>query len=444
MYTKVCTEREIAKLKRSAKENVLSLLTGIESQQTHIVLHDRLHLLGWYDSFRVIVEGLECSPVYRNLIINSCFTVNSYCPLVVPVYLSLLSDLLRKTNIDTKEISRKSEHIIARRRRVSSTEVINCWKKTITDDKIWDLRDDIILAVKHAGSMGSIHVKKTSSKNASIDIQDGLKINCQLSPGFAAAVGNIASQQAPKIIVVDGAVTEVSQLHHILTDAHEKKIRVVILAAGFSADIDSTLATNWVAGKLAVVPLILESDLEDVNQIRDICEPLCIIPVSKDSGKLLSSVNLEEEKEVVSLNFSGKEDHIIASPTKEQIFSILRMRSELATKLRKEKVDDLKDILRARLSKLASRMVILNVPCTSSEEGLLQDRIGTLFDFLSTCANQSVCETKSLKSFIPSITNKNLPAFLPAAVLRLAIQRAISDSNTISNIGCIISLEPVG
>ena len=444
MYTKVCTEQEIAKLKRSAKENVLSLLDGVENQQTHVVLHDRLHLLGWYDSFRVIVEGLECSPVYRNLIVNSCYTINSYSPLVVPVYLSLLSELLRKTNIDTREISEKSEHVIARRRRASSTEIINCWKKTITDDKVWDFREDIILAVKHAGSMGSIHVKKSSSKNVTIDIQDGLKINCQLSPGFAVAIGSIAPQQSPKIIVVDGTVTEVSQLHHILTDAHEKKMRVVILATGFSADVDNTLATNWAAGKLSVVPLVLESDLEDVNQIRDICEPLCVVPVSKDSGKLLSSVILEEEKEIISLNFSGKENHVIASPTKEQILSIIRMRSELATKLRKEKVDDLKDILRARLSKLASRMVVLNVPCTSSEEGLLQDRIGTLFDFLSTCANQSVCETKSLKKFIPSIANKNLPTLLPAAVLRLAIQKAISDSNTISNIGCIISLETAG
>lgn len=446
MHTQVHSTKAVGTLKRQAANSISEIATKIENQDTHVLFGDTLQTLDWTDAFRILVEGLECQQAYRNLILNSAYVINSNCQPAVAIYLSTLQALLSDPNSSTNDFEQKIKHFYSnnRQRRVSSRIVTNSWKRSITNDVLWDNREIIIKACGLAGAMGSIKVQKTTDSNASIEIRNGLKVNCHLSQGFKAATGQLRDLSNVSIVMFDGIVTEVSELHRILTDAHDKKINVAIFASGYSSDVENTLTVNWKSGKLRVVPFVMEDKLDDVNQVRDVCEPLGVLPVSKDTGRLLSSIDLEEERSVEKIRVSTDAESVIITPQKEQLVSIIKMRSDIAGKLAKANVEDVRNILKKRLTKFSSRMVTLSIPCRQSEEGIIQDRVGSFFKFMSQCAFQGVYDTKKIEKVFPLLSGKKLPDVMPAAAVARAINRAISDSKTISNIGCIISLDDKG
>ena len=443
MYTDVITGKKLDVTRRKTANKISGLIQSIDAQEAHLLLENSLKSMTWNDSFRILVEGLDCQQAYRNLILNSAYVINNDCPYAVAIYLSAVRALLELPSSTPEMFSRKiAEMFSARRgRRVSSKVVINSWKRSVNDDMLWDNREFIIKAIQECGMMGNVRVKRSRSKQAFMEVRDGLRLNCRVSPGFHINSRDPGTLSDARIIVVDGMVNEVSEIHRVLSESNEKDIDIAIFASAFSPDVENTLSVNWQSGKLRVLPFVMEKGLDDINQIRDICEPLGITPVSKDTGKILSGIDLEEEPAVIRLRISDSRDCVVVSPQEKQVLSILRMRKEMAAKLRKEKTEDIRDILKNRLSKFSSRTVVLSIPCQSSEEGIVQDRVGSFFKFVSQCASQGVYDTKKIEKYFPIISGKSLPDIMPAASVARAINRAIADVKAISNIGCVISLD---
>ena len=446
MHTRVHSKDDVVILRRQASKSISSIAAKIEGKDAHVLFGDSLQTLDWSDALRVLVEGLDCQQAYRNLILNSAYVINLECQPAVAVYLSTLQYLLNNPSISIEKFEKdiKSFYSKNRQKRVSSRVIMNSWKRSINNDVLWDHKEQIAEACRLAGAMGSIKIQRTSDHTASIDIRDGLKVNCHLSAAFSSEVGSLRDITNVSIIVFDGMITEVSELHRILSDSHDKKMNVAIFASGYSNDVERTLTVNWKSGKLRVIPFVMEDKLDDVNQVRDICEPLGVIPISKDTGRLLPTIDLEEERSVEKIRISNDAESVIITPREEQLISIIRMRSDIAGKLSKATVEDIREILKKRLTKFSSRMVTISIPCRESEEGIIQDRIGAFFKFISQCAYQGVHNTKKIEKVFPLLCDKKLPDVMPAMSVIRAVNRAISDTKTISNIGCVISLDNKG
>ncbi len=143
MYTDVITGKKLDVTRRKTANKISGLIQSIDAQEAHLLLENSLKSMTWNDSFRILVEGLDCQQAYRNLILNSAYVINNDCPYAVAIYLSAVRALLELPSSTPEMFSRKiAEMFSARRgRRVSSKVVINSWKRSVNDDMLWDIEN---------------------------------------------------------------------------------------------------------------------------------------------------------------------------------------------------------------------------------------------------------------------------------------------------------------
>ena len=242
------------------------------------------------------------------------------------------------------------------------------------------------------------------------------------------------------IIVVDGAIIEVSEIHHLLTYAYEKSVPVAIMASNYSDDVANTLRVNWEKGLVKVLPFILDMGLDNINQVKDVCAVSGALPISKDTGLLLSTVNFDDLS-LNSIAYTRRKSEISIKTTKRNFDAIRALRGEIQGSLEKERVDDIKSILRKRLSRLSTRKAIVKINCSRTELGILQDRAGSLFQLLSCAGREGVVSLSSIYEGIGHSPCQYMPAVLPRRVTEISIRRAISDVKAINKIMAIIKLD---
>ena len=92
----ICRD-EIEKCKSSLRKDVSLAIQQINELSSSVLLEDCLHNIGWNDSFRALLVGLQNSePAYRSLLLNSAYRLNEECSLAIPLYLVIVEYLLRQ------------------------------------------------------------------------------------------------------------------------------------------------------------------------------------------------------------------------------------------------------------------------------------------------------------------------------------------------------------
>ena len=432
----ICRD-EIQKCKSSLRKDVSLAIQEIDNLSSSILLDDSLHTIGWSDSFRALLIGLKNSePAYRNLILNSAYNINSRCSLGIPLYLVAVEYLLNnKFDDDFDRLLRK----IPPAQRPNSKSVISEWQKTIHDEHTTKNKDLFLDAVNQAGSLGSITVEKTSAINRVV-VDSGSKFSCITHHFFDSENLSTIEFDNCLIIVVDGAIIEVSEIHHLLTHAYEKNIPAVIMATNYSDDVANTLRVNWEKDLVKVLPLIIDKDLDNINQVKDLCQISRTFPVSKDTGILLSTVDFNDEP-LSSITFTSTKGELSIRTTKDNFDAVRALRKDIQENLEKEKEDDIKKILRKRLAALSTRKAIIKINCSDSELGMLKDRVGSLFQLLSCAGQQGMVSLMPIYKLIGCRTAGHIPTALPRAITEISIRRAISDVQAINKIMAIIKLD---
>ena len=443
MKNNVLINREVSKQKILLHRSILNVIERIENQDCSVFLGESgFHLLGYQDIFRILLLSLEdCERAYKNVVLNSAHNLNAKCCFTIPVYLNVLSVLLEKEysaemqSIFTEFLNDKHPE------RCTSKKVIDEWKNTAYDKTTYQNFELMKSAVSNAGSLGSVVVSNHGSGNY-LEIDEGCNFDLCLNDFFTDIVTDKITMKDCIIVVIEGSVIEVSQLHHLLNYSYENQQNVVLAATGYSEDVSNTLAVNWSSGKLKVLPLVIDQELENINQIHDICEVTSTIPVSTTSGTLIS--NMEFEKLLRhSITYRGPNRQLTINSSKSNIPKIQQLRLSLQRKLEKEKIEDVVNILKKRLSKMSVRCVNINIDCSNDEIGILQDRMSSLFQLLNRCASQGILETELLYGLcsINPKSRKRLPGVLPFSDVNNAIRRAVADAKAIDSIRAIIKME---
>ena len=432
----VVRKEDIRSCKNNLRSDISKSISDIENLSSSILMDGSLQTMGWADAFRALLLGFENSEVaYRNLILNSAFYINSKCALSLPLYLLSLQWLLKNNDND-------GEALLATlpfSERISSAAVIKEWEKTIHDETTNAYKELLLDAAHKAGSLGTVVVRKTDSYPR-IEIDCGSKFNCEPHPFFYSEDTKKIEFDNCIFVVVDGAIIEVSEIHHLLSYCYENKVPCVLMATNYSDDVANTLRVNWEKKLVNILPLILNKDLANINQAKDICQVTNTIPVSKDTGMLVSNI-VFKECALNNITFASEKSTLSISTTKDNFEAIRNLRQDISLKLENEKVDDIREILKKRLSSLSTRKAIVNVKCYREEIGVLKDRMGNLFQLLSCAGREGVVQLDDTFRHIGYTPSPTMPMILPSRMAEICVKRAISDVNAIDKIMAIIKLD---
>jgi hypothetical protein len=313
-------------------------------------------------------------------------------------------------------------------KRIGSSELVKSLSGT-NDEFIYENIDMLSNALYTAGTTGCISIENHTHDEATVEVVDGFRTLCSINRFFR---GHYKTQQINNccLIVIGGSIIEISEIHHILQHSYDTKKDVILIASGFSEDVANTLFVNWQQGKTKVIPFIIEDALESINELKDICTLTSTIPITKDTGIRISSLDLNDY-DGKSVFYDAGHDALRIMLDHQSTKNALRNRANLQIQLQDERDDDVSDILSKRISRMSSRNVTVKTKFKEEERGLIQDRAAAFFMYFSKCAQQGV-----------SRTGDDYPVvYLPYLETVNAIKRGMKDREAFGTIKAVLKIE---
>lgn len=416
MSNEVIVGEELDRLHSDLLSHIKNFTTSVKSKELSLVTSGGVYQLGWLDAFRLFLEQYkEDSSPTKKMIVSSLYRLNKTCPWAIPLYF----------NEFFKEGSYK---LPSRAKRIGSEQLLRGLKHC-GDHFIMENADVLWQAVYEAGSTGSLSLEPHCYDNTSIEVHNGFRTVCDLNSFF---YGHIPTGEIRdcRIIVVDGAIIDVSEIHHVLEYSYDSKSSVVIIARSFSEDVSNTLFVNWESGKTNVIGFTLPDSLETLNEIKDVCTLMGSTPISASNGLRINNIIMDElaPRDI----FYDKERSTLRLLLDQgDLWRLKKSKSELEKKYDNETDTDVREILASRISRMSSRTVVVRSKLLESEKGIFSDRAGAFFSYFSRCASQGV---------VPA-NEDCLVDYLPYSDADLAIRMASYDRKSINNIKAVLRLE---
>jgi hypothetical protein len=438
VHNKVICGDDLDRCKSILKKDISLLIDDINDLSSSILMNDRLHNIGWNDCFRGVLVGLNnCETAYKNLILNSAYYLNESCALTIPLYLLTLERILSSSITD--ERAKKLIQASSIPKRVRSFDIIKEWERSVHDETTLSNKEVFIDAVQTAGALGSVVIEQTMGCTTS-ELESGCQFKCNLHPFFYELFEKHVELTDCLLVVIDGAIIDVSEIHHLLTYAYENQTPTVIFASNYSDDVANTLIVNWEKGLVKVLPLLMDSGLDNINQVKDLCTVAGVTPISKESGVLISTLDFDNIP-ANTVKYSIKKQSCLIQTTTDNFNSIKYLREDVQKTLAKEKVEDVRNILKKRLARLSTRTVRARINCSKTEEGILRDRVISLIQLLARAGNEGVIDVQPVYTALNYTPSNFMPRMLPYQITLNAIQRAAADARAINNISVIIKLD---
>lgn len=130
-------------------------------------------------------------------------------------------------------------------------------------------------------------IEKTPSRFDSVEFVDSF----EFKHGSKSVDGIVVMDKA-KVLVADGFVETVAEIHAILDRCGRDGERLLICARGFSDDVQHTLAVNRARGTLIAYGLTFPFDENDANTLVDVAAIVGGDVVSSLKGQLFNAVDV--------------------------------------------------------------------------------------------------------------------------------------------------------
>jgi chaperonin GroEL (HSP60 family) len=248
----------------------------------------------------------------------------------------------------------------------SNCQQITTYKATENDLKnlVFDLYDKKISfilkeAITLAGLTGKIVIEKSGNDNTSIELVRGYTFTsceCVISQNI-----NLTN---PKIIVIDGFIDSVAEIHHLLESANLASESVILFARGMNKDIIQTLAINYQRKTLTVVPVIVPFELEGINTVNDIAIVSGCDLISPNKGNLISSIKYDLAPRISSISIYQNKIVIINHKTYRNVQSHLNMLKQKRED--SSKIQETNHLLDKRIRTLIPNHVVIRLPDNSN------------------------------------------------------------------------------
>ncbi len=202
------------------------------------------------------------------------------------------------------------------------------------------------------GVEGSIEIN--SGKDDRVDVHDSYRFELTSAIEVKPWIRSSA-----KVMLVDGYIEQVSEIHHILQKCSESKVPLLIFARGYSADVLHTISVNVMRQTIDILPFTIKLDLGQVNDFYDLSILTGAQVISSEKGQLISSSKFEEMPSVTYVRYSPYEKMLIMrnDSTRPQVLQHLR---KLREKLESTDAYNLSE-LTGRIRKMTSLVCMVSL-----------------------------------------------------------------------------------
>lgn len=169
-----------------------------------------------------------------------------------------------------------------------------------------DDRDLLLTCYDLVGVDGSIDISIDRSGQDRIDIHDSYRYESKAS----IETGDF-TRRSVRVLIVDGFIENVSEIHHMLQRCSEDKTTVLLFARGFSPDVLNTLSVNYARRTLDVIPFSVPLDETRVNDLFDLGLITGGEVISSEKGQLISTTKYEQLAYVSYVKFSSNENLLV-------------------------------------------------------------------------------------------------------------------------------------
>lgn len=301
-------------------------------------------------SGKVVVNPLDKFKFYRKLVKKENHPMYDF---VVTHWMICENTAPKSGNIFLELISGKKINIL------KSCKI----NKNDFDDLIKNINESLIVETcyKIVGLDGTIDIVKSFHECDDISINDSYKFHLRASSNQKEINTNFS-----KVLVIDGYIKEVSEIHQLLFESSESKIPLLIFAKGFSDDVLNTINVNNTRKSFNIVAVEIITNEETINDLYDIALIAGGEVISPLKGQLISSIKYESIPTITYLKYSFNEAIITMKndKTKKDVRNhLIKLKERLET----SDEYNAKNILR-RIKHLTSLMCTVSLINNSSYE----------------------------------------------------------------------------
>jgi len=351
----------------------------------------------------------------KSLILNSSIKAERISPGASDLCLSFLIEIFNKNiKIDDNAINDINKFSI----RPDKNYIKKYVKEYFNEKVISKLINDII-DISDKNSM--VIVKKRLQYNTIVHKSFNNIIPIKTNPAFLKQKTKFKDAN---IVLIDGAIMEISEVNSFMELAHNSKEPYILFARTIGDDVLNTFYANNVRGSFTIIPIEVPMEEQTLNMLKDISVITGATIASSDMGDIISSSLINGVQSGITIDIS--DNNIIISNTKHEN-SINLLISDLTKKLNDPEID--KDIINMRIKGLSSNTINVNIgsDLASKYPLIVEDcdkffrHIVQLFKFGIIEKNKIENIDNDLKKIIKNISSKK---YISAAALLTALKFA--------------------
>lgn len=222
----------------------------------------------------------------------------------------------------------------------------------------------VLEAINLAGVEGTVFPEHTKTLVPSVELVNGYRFKISPPTPFYAGKGKW-KRQFPKVLIIDGVIERVSEIHGILEKASQTKEPIAFITRGYGEEVIMTLKVNQDRRTLDIIPIIVPFDLEGINMLNDISIVCGADIVTSLKGNLISTIKYDDLKSVDSINCQGNLMTVLNRGTEKHVADHAQF---LTRKQEQQHVEDVSDLLLKRIRSLSSYCVRLRIASKSEQE----------------------------------------------------------------------------
>ncbi len=403
----------------------------LRSGKLSVTFGKKAENLQYLDSLRVVYEISAKSPAARSCrtaLVEAIVSAEKRVPGSSYFVLCGFIASYMSSAVDLEKYSEKSKFMDIDELNLAVSKVSTCEITTTV----------VRSALGAAGGSGTIRVKRSDEHDIRIKVHEGYRFKSHVDPSFCKGVSCTEFDFLDcDVAVIDGVVSTVSEVHHLLEHYSQTKRRLCLFARGYEAEVTHTLAVNYLRGSLRVIPHSFPVSVDTINLLRDLSICVGHDPISPLKGDLISSLQVDKIPSVKRI-ISNSGECTIENP--DQARTVWVHTRWLLDQAARETVEDKRKLFEDRAASLNPAIVEICLGrCVGELSGLLEDRIraalGIVNGFCLTgrISSEDISGSEYISGLLPKIGD------LPAGSLINGLRIGSRLADSMKSIGAVIA-----